>query len=249
MSARAATQGLRLLVDDARVEAAEWRRFKAAPTPDNRAVLFDRFERFARAIARGEATKVKRFGLELADCEQLAFEALLASIERYDPSRGIPFPGFARRRIRGAIQNALPKATEANAAFNARKRAERDRMASLKRQARSHGDNDPMEALRELVVGMALGFMLEDASQAEVEKVASDDPSAYDSAAWRQLSEELDSKLASLPDQERLVIDYHYRRGVRFVEIAALLGLSSGRISQIHAKALARLRKSLARFR
>jgi len=48
---------------------------------------------------------------------------------------------------------------------------------------------------------------------------------------------------------ERQVIEYHYLQGLLFADIATLLGLSRGRVSQIHSSALFRLRKSLAKFR
>ncbi len=249
MNRHAGSQGLRLLAIEERVEAAEWRNFQLAPASERRVVLFNRFRHFAQRLAKSEWHRVPNLGLAIEDCEQLAYEALLHSIERFDPTRGTPFTAFARRRIRGAIQNALPKATEANAAHQARKRAERDRLTSLKRSATQTDREDPIDTLRELVVGMALGFMLEDASDDRVQQVPSEAPSAYDSAAWGQITHELERKLASLPERERMILDYHYKQGVRFTDIAALLGLSKGRISQIHAQALNRLRVSLSKFR
>ena len=240
---------MRLLVDGQRAEAAEWRRLRESPSADARTALFTRYREVARRTALKEHRRIDGMGLELSDCSQVAYEALLESIERFDPERGVPFSAYARPRITGAIRNALTKATEARSSYSARKRAERDRIASLKRQTGSAADEDTMDILREIVVGMALGFMLEDNAEAEAERVPSDTPSAFDGAAWNQLAKALDNKLADLPDQERSVIEFHYKQGLKFADIASLLGLSRGRISQIHAKALARLRKSLAKFR
>ena len=243
------TEGLRLLVDEPRAEASEWRRLQATGAAKVRAELFARHRDFARKQARFEFNRIKDMGLDLTDCEQLAFEAVLQAIERFDPDLGTPFPAFARLRIRGAIRNALAKSTEARAAYSARQRAERDRLASLKRQAQTAGHDDPINTLRGLVVGMALGFILEDDAEREASQVPSDAPSAYDSAIWQQAIHAMEDRLAALPDRERQVLDYHYKQGLRFAEIATLLGLSRGRISQIHASALGRLRKSLAKFR
>ncbi len=249
MNRASTTKGLRLLVDEVRAEAAEWRRFCEEGSAEARMALFERHREMAKMVARSEFRRVKDMGLEATDCEQLAFEATLQSIERFDPDRGVPFPAFARPRIRGTIRNALGKATEARAVFNARKRAERDRLTSLKRRAGSRASADPLEVLRELIVGLALGFMLEDNAQAEAEQIPADSPSAYDEAAWNQASKALRAKLSELPDKERQILEYHYMQDLRFSEIAALLGLSRGRISQLHAQALARLRKSLGKFR
>ena len=158
------------------------------------------------------------------------------------------FEAFARPRIRGEIANALAKSTEARAAYSARRRLERDRIASLERSAVAEG-GESFAALRDIVVGLALGFMIEDGTSNEAADIASDTPSAYDNAAWNEALCALDTKLATLPDRERMVLDYHYKKGLRFSEIASLLDLSRGRISQIHSNALAQLRVSLAKFR
>jgi RNA polymerase sigma factor for flagellar operon FliA len=244
-----ATEGLRLLVDGQRAEAAEWRRFRAARSTEARAALFERYRSFAERAAKSEHRRIRDMGLDLDDCAHLAFEAVLSSIERFDPDRAIPFPAFARPRIRGAIHSALAKANEARAVYSARQRAERDRLASLKRHAVEAASDEPIETLRVIVVGMALGFMLDDSAQGEAMQVPSDAPSAYDSVVWAQTIGAMEAKLGTLPERERLVIEYHYRQGLRFAEIATLLGVSRGRISQIHSGALARLRKSLAKFR
>lgn len=240
---------MRLLIDGEREEAAEWRRLRSGGGHSAREALFKRYREFARRLALKEFGRISGMGLEATDCIHEAYEALLGAIERFDPDLGTPFTAYARPRILGAIRNALSKATEARASFNARRRAERDRMASLKRKARASSDEDQMEALREVVVGMALGFILEDNAEEEAQNVASEAPSAFDGVAWKQMVQALGEKLANLPDPEHSVMEYHYRQGLRFTEIASLLGLSRGRISQIHSKALARMRKSIAKFR
>lgn len=242
-------RGLQLLIDTQRAEAAYWRRHQTNPSARTRTDLFLHYHDFARRTALKEHQRISGKGLDLTDCLQIAYEAMISTIERYNPNRGVPFSAFARPRLVGAIRNALVKATEAQAAYAARNRAERDRMASLKSHASLSEGDDAMDTLRQLVVGMALGFMLEEGADEQLENVPCDTPSAFDSAAWNQFSKALNTKLSSLPQKERRVIELHYQQGLPFAQIATLLGLSRGRISQIHAQGLARLRKSLAKFR
>lgn len=240
--------GLDLLVDAERAEAAEWRRHIEMPNEESRVALFDRYRPLALKVSGAEWSKCRGLGLDRCDTDQLAYEALLQAIDRFDPRKGVPFPPFVRPRIRGAIRNALPKAREANAHYGAKKRLERDRLRSLK--VASEGvEADPLEKLRELIIGVALGFMLEDASDSSLEIAAAADPSAYERAVWNQLLAELDRRLTDLPPRERLILQYHYRQDVSFTEIAKLLGVSKGRISQIHAQAMKRLRSQLSKFR
>lgn len=242
--------GLQLVVDPGREEAAAWRRHIERPDEFTRIALFDRYRPFALKTAKNEWMRCRDLGLDRGDADQLAYEALLQSIDRFDPRRGAPFTAYARLRIRGAIRNALPKAREVNAIYGAQKRMERDRLKSLKAAAAAAPEPlDPIEALRELVVGVAIGFMLEETAEDALDDVESGDPSAYDSAVWNELLAELGERLEDLPAREKFILQYHYQQDVPFTEIAKLLGLSKGRISQLHAQAVQRLRKQLSKFR
>jgi RNA polymerase sigma factor for flagellar operon FliA len=64
----------------------------------------------------------------------------------------------------------------------------------------------------------------------------------YQSVALRQLRERLLKAIETLPAQERTVVRSHYLQEMPFDEIAAMLRLSKGRISQIHKQALLHLR-------
>jgi RNA polymerase sigma factor for flagellar operon FliA len=248
MTQSAVGLGLGLLVREERVEAAEWRNFIQDRSAEARISLFDRYVPLARAIARSEWNRMVSPGFELCDAEQLAHEALLAAIERYDPARCVPFASYARARLVGTIRNERKRTSEAAAVAGHKARAERDRVRSLKR-ASSASSTDIVAQLRELAAGIALGILLDTEATSEVNQVADSKPSPYDDAAWHQMLSDLKSRLARLPERERLVIDYHYAQGVQFKEIADLLGLSKGRVSQIHAMALQRLRQALQRYK
>ena len=175
--------------------------------------------------------------------EQFAYEGLLAAIDRFDPLRGIPFPAFARRRILGSIFDGASKMNEIDAQYSYRRRLEAERSRSL--TAATEKGDDPLHELAALASGLALGLIL-----AETNLVASEDgrdhrPGAYETLAWRELQARLALDVARLPEREAVIIRQHYENGVSFTRIAELLGLSKGRVSQLHAGALATLRKRL----
>jgi len=62
----------------------------------------------------------------------------------------------------------------------------------------------------------------------------------------RELRQRLVRAVDTLPPQERTVIRSHYLQEISFEEIAAKLGVTRGRVSQIHRQALLRLRDALA---
>jgi RNA polymerase sigma factor for flagellar operon FliA len=72
--------------------------------------------------------------------------------------------------------------------------------------------------------------------------------SGYQSLAWKQLRETLQQQVDALPEKEGRVLAYHYFNGMEFEQVARLMGLSKGRISQLHKAGLNRLREQVPRI-
>lgn len=244
---RISSQGLALLQQEDRVEAALWRRVRLEGDAQARGELFARYEPLARAIAASEFAKRRDLGSELAEVRQLACEGLLQAIGSFDATLGVPFPAYARRRIRGNVADGLAKADERSAQFRFHQRAERDRLRSLQERTQAASDN-PIGELGKLATLLAIGLMLEDPA-IDPDSVPARDPGAYETLAWSEMQQRLADLLTLLDDREQFVIVQHYRNDVPFTQIAEILGLSKGRISQIHKAALLRLRAELERFR
>ena len=247
MKRRALGAGLKLLVDECRVEAALWRAHLDAPSPTSRCALFMRYMAFGRRVAHDEWYRTGGHGLERDDFEQLANEGLLQAIDRFDATREARFEGYARHRIRGCILNALAKASEASSQFSYRKRVERERLRSLR--TKTDPSLPPLAQLADLAVMVALGELLGARAEIEPDQLASDAPTAFETLAWNQLCGEVDKRMAQLPQNEAFVLDQHYRHGLQFQQVAELLGVSKGRISQLHAQGLAKLRRYLSHQR
>jgi RNA polymerase sigma factor for flagellar operon FliA len=68
-------------------------------------------------------------------------------------------------------------------------------------------------------------------------------------AEKKEVKRLLGQAINRLPYQEKLVITLYYYEGLTLKEISKVLELSQGRISQLHTKAILRLRGSLSRKR
>lgn len=247
MTRTAASKGLALLVDEERAVAALWRNHLEAGSAKTRLALFRHYQNYARRLAADHARRMPNLGLDRGDFDQLSVEALLHSIDRFTPELGTRFESFTRLRIKGHIRNALIKASEASAQYSYRRRVERDRLRSLRDQDES-GAVKSIDGLAAMAAKIAIGLILEDEAKVEPDDLPASEPSAYDTLAWRQLCGELGRRLDHLPDKEAFVIEQHYRQGLQFQQIAILMGLSKGRISQLHAAGLERLRKQMSRI-
>jgi RNA polymerase sigma factor FliA len=238
--------GLDLLLVPPRVEASLWRRFRFERELRCREQLFTRYRGLARGLAVRQLRARPRHGVELNDMEQFAYAGLLAAIDRFDPLRGIPFGAFARRII-GCIADGASSMNEIDAQYSYRRRVENERARSLRTE--SPGAPDPLRALAELATGLAIGLMLEGTGTVEPADGADHRPNAYESLAWSELQALLAREVARLPEREAAIIRHHYENGVSFTHIAQLLGLSKGRVSQLHASALARLSARIGTMR
>ncbi len=243
MSDAPGSTGLRRIARPDRIEAAHWRKLRDRSGADSRQWLFEAHMPFARQLARREFARRARTTAERGDFEQWAFEALLQSLDRYDPVRGVGFRGFAKPRILGNIANHLPRMSESGDEYGFRLRTRRDRMRSIRA-----GGGDPIDALdtlAQLAVGLATGLILDSVSDGALDPLPDPAPSAYDTVAWNELAALVARQIDDLPERERAVLTQHYRNGVSFAHIAELLGVSRGRVSQLHGAGITRIRQRL----
>lgn len=239
--------GLALLVQPEREEASLWRRFSSTQEGRLRESLFDRYRRFARHLANRHARRQHFDADRVLDLEQLAYRGLLEAIDRFDPARGAPFIAFAKARIVGSIQDGLAQLDELGAQQRFQRRLERERMASLVSERGK--EKSALQELADIVAELALGLMLDAEERREPDGLAGIAHNGFDSLAWRETKSFLHIRVTELPEPEQTIIRQHYQNDLLFSQIATMLGLSKGRVSQLHKAALEKLRKSMRPIR
>lgn len=227
------------MLDLAPEEERLWRRYAERGDDQARNALVAHFSPFAERIAGRLYAGRHVVELEHEDFRQFALLGLIEAVERFDPAGGARFKTFAGYRIRGAVLDGVERLCERQQQINARRRLKAERVASL-----AEGDeagSDPFAELAEIAIGLAIGFILEDTGlfAPPVEKTLAD--SAYRARETDDLRRFLRTAVDCLSPQEQNVIRSHYFQSHAFDEIAAGLGVSKGRVSQIHRQALRRL--------
>lgn len=182
---------------------------------------------------------------------QMGALGLVEAAGRYDPSRGAQFSTFASWRITGAILNGLERSTELHQQSSARRRMIQERSESLAGAPEAVTVGEEAQTLEvvlgrlcEAAVGLAIGFML-DGSGMYSDGTECTRHDGYASLATGQLAHRLRHVVGGLPAVERTVIESHYFQQQPFQDIASRLKLSKGRISQLHRRAVERLRMAL----
>ncbi|MEQ1540690.1 MAG: sigma-70 family RNA polymerase sigma factor [Novosphingobium sp.] len=231
-----------MLVRPEREEAALWRRFQQTNDAFLREGLFERYRHFARSLARRHARRSGLGADVVEDLEQFGYRGLLEAIDRFDPLREASFLSFASARIAGSIADGMAQLDERGAQLRFGRRLERERLASLRRNSNARSAT---EELSDLVAELALGLILSVEDREASSGLAGRTDNGFDTLAWRETKAVLSRRVEALPEPERTVIRQHYLNDLLFSQIATMLGLSKGRISQLHKAALVRLRKSM----
>jgi RNA polymerase sigma factor for flagellar operon FliA len=185
--------------------------------------------------------------VEFGDYLHLAYVGLLEAMQRYRAGGEAQFATFATYRIRGTILNNIPRMTETGDRLSHIRRARRDRAASLL-ENEGKPEKPSVSSLVDVIVGLALSVQLDEIAETEpAEATPFNDP--YASQEYADLQRRLRDVLTQLPEREARLVDYHYFQHVGFDEIAEILGVTKGRVSQLHKRALERVRELMKQRR
>ncbi|MDR6411323.1 sigma-70 family RNA polymerase sigma factor [Paraburkholderia terricola] len=236
------------------IEDTLWATLTAERSAAAREAVFAHFLPYAHAVAAQLFAGRLRDDVEFRDFLQLACVGLLEAIDRYAPERGVAFQTFCTPRLKGSVLTGVARLSDGQEQIALRQRMRRERVASLEPEAEAGNRRarDTFQALGALAAGLAIGFMLEDTGLIE-EPFAKPAPygthdtygNAYQALAWRQTRGRLHAAVSRLPERNQKIIRYHYFHGLGFAQIADILGLTKGRISQLHRAALLELRTQI----
>ncbi|OLL30876.1 flagellar biosynthesis protein FliA [Burkholderia sp. SRS-W-2-2016] len=240
--------------DHSRAESAStvledqlWTTLQSERNPPAREAVFVHYLSYAKALAAQLYAGRVHDDVEFKDFLQLACVGLLEAIDRFEPERGVSFRTYCTPRLRGNVLTGIQRLSDAQEQIALRKRVRRERVASLEPSDRAGKQSDTFQLLASLAAGLAIGFMLDDTNIVEHENAAQSATAAnaYQTIAWRQTREKLHTAVARLPARDQKVIRYHYFHGLGFEQIADILGVTKGRVSQVHRAALLELRDLL----
>ena len=235
-------------------ERALWQRWRGDRDEQARQRLLDLHLPYARVVAASYYAKRFHDEIEFGDYLQLASLGLVEALGRFDPGFGVQFRTFAARRMHGAILDGIEQLTEKQQQIAARQRLAAQRRAAIKEAAQGGlsdaGKTAPRDAeqvlryVAEAGLAFALAWILEGTGMVDGGEKSETLP-FYRGVEIEQLRQRILELVNSLPAQEKTVIQTHYFQERAFEEIAESLRLTRGRISQIHRKALTRLRRAL----
>jgi RNA polymerase sigma factor for flagellar operon FliA len=203
--------------------------------------------------------------VEEADLISYGLIGLINAIERFELEREIKFETYAITRIKGAIIDELRALDWVPRSVRARAREIEKVHAKLEhRLHRTPTDEEmarelqmPVEEFQEILVKISNStvvaldelWAVSDSSGDAVSLLDTlhdpDAPDPQQMLAASELKDRLADAIAALPEREKLVIALYYYENLTLREIGEVLGVTESRISQLHTKAVLRLKSRL----
>ena len=241
-----------------------WHRYKANGDERARERLVVAYSPLVKYVAGRMASGLPAH-VEEADLISYGLVGLISAIKRFELAREIKFETYALPRIKGAIIDELrsldwvPRSVRARAREIERanvklegrfQRAPTDEeMASELEMTMDEFQEALLQISNSTIAALDELWSISDTSGDQVSLLDTlHDPDAPDPAQLMDASELKDriaDAIARLPEREKLVIALYYYENLTLREIGEVLGVTESRISQLHTKAVLRLRSRL----
>ena len=234
---------------------ALWKAYETEKTVEVRNRIAEHYLPLVRLVAGRIAISLPQH-VDREDLLSSGFFGLLDAIERYELTRGNKFETYAGVRVRGAMLDHLRAKDWIPVSVRQNIKRYEKAVAHLEGTlGRTATDQELAEELNlsieelhrlESQVSAATVIPLEEYLRTDAQASLEDGPVEH--AEWTEVKETLAAAIEKLPEKERTVVALYYYDEMTLKEIAAVLHLSEARISQLHTKAIFRMRGSLARM-
>jgi len=222
--------------------------------------LMTEYAPFVKRIAYHMISRLPS-NVQLEDMVQAGMIGLFDALKGYDISKGASFETYSRIRIQGAMIDEVRRCDWTPRSVYKKSRQLSEAIKTVeKEQGREATDSEVAENL-ELSMDEYYG-MVKDAAGCQLlsyEDMAlsggsNDEYKSGDfNGPYKHIQEEnfkcgLVDKISGLPEREKLVVSLYYNEEFNLREIGEILGITEGRVCQIHSQALLRLKARMSEW-
>jgi RNA polymerase sigma factor for flagellar operon FliA len=240
-----------------------WEEYSRRKTSDLYEKIIIEYAGLVKIVA-GRLSMYLGHNVEYDDLVGYGTFGLLDAIEKFDYSKGYKFETYASLRIRGAIIDSIRELDWVPRSLR-QKNKELERVYAELENDLGHSANDQEVAEK---LGVSLDELYKLLNEVNLSSLVSleefleqnyevgtnmagsckeDRPEGY--MEITELREILVDAIGKLPEKEKTVVSFYYFEDLTLKEISAIMKVSESRISQLHTKAILRLRGKLARHR
>ncbi len=202
--------------------------------------------------------------VETDDLFNVGVIGLIQAIERYDPAWDNKFMTYASFRIRGAVLSEL-RSRDYISRTNRRNVRELEK-TYLKLEQKKGRHVEDHEIVKEMGISFEQFYKIKqmsnvsiislekmgyssDKKRASLSKmlISNQDEDALNMTGIKEAKAAIAKTIEELPEKEKLVISLYYMDELTMKETGKVLGITESRVSQLHSKAITRLRAKLRR--
>ncbi len=239
-----------------------WNLYRKNPTPEGRAQLIEAYAQLVKLVA-GRLSMYLGYNVEYEDLVSYGIFGLIDAIDKFDSTKDVKFETYASLRIRGSILDQIRKMDWIPRTVRQRQRKIDDAIKQIEMETGKTASDEQIAEKLEIsdkeytdwqsqmkITGVvSLNEFLEQGTEpvmdargnsyfAEPEEVI----------AQSELKEMLTQALELLTEKEQKVITLYYYEDLTLKEISQILEVSESRVSQLHTKALAKMRVKMGKY-
>ncbi|WP_042374207.1 sigma-70 family RNA polymerase sigma factor [Neobacillus jeddahensis] len=240
-----------------------WKKYRENQDSHSQEYLVKQFAHLVEQMANRMSQSIPGRIIPKEDLIGLGYIGLMEAIQKFDYNKGYQFETYGLWRIKGAMLDGIRKLDwvprglrdKAKQLNNAYRQLEQSLMRSPSEAELSQFLDMPLEEVEQAMAALSVSTLVslnepvggndeEGKQQSRVDQIKDGQSVSQEQqmqmAEFRKL---IAASIDKMPEKEKLVISLLYYEGLTQVEIAEVLNLTKGRISQIHSQAILRLRR------
>lgn len=231
-----------------------WKKYKNENNVTAKKKLIENYVHLVKIVA-GRLYNYYGGNVEFDDLQGYGVFGLIDAVEKFEINRGIKFETYAQIRIRGAIIDSLRKIDWIPRSLRKKSKEIEQIVGKLENKLdREITVNDISKELDmserevESILAQISTFnviSLDELIYSKGDYYGRDEETPESVYQEQEIYDLLRETIDSLPENEKLVISMYYFDELNYKEIGQVLDLSESRISQIHSKAIIKLKKTL----
>lgn len=233
-----------------------WDTYKVSPTAERREQIILEYAPLVKIVA-GRLCMYLGNTVEYEDLCSYGIFGLIDAIDKYDLAKDVKFETYASLRIRGSILDQIRKMDWIPRTIRQRQRMIDDAIKEIEaKTGRAASDEEVASALNisedefikwQSQLNVTNVVSLNEFVEAGNEPVMEAEHNSHfiqpeDNVSKQELKQKLEEALAQLTDREKSVVLLYYYEDMTLKEISATLEVSESRVSQLHTKALQKMR-------
>ncbi len=239
-----------------------WEEYFANKTPQLREQIIIEYSQLVKLVA-GRLSMYLGYNVEYEDLVSYGIFGLIDAIDKFDFAKNVKFETYASLRIRGAILDQIRKMDWIPRSVRQKQKKIDAAYAKIENERGKIATDEELAGELEMSVDelytwqgqtkaanlVSLDEFVEQGSEMKMDAVANSHFEEPEKVLEKEeLTKMLTEAMELLTEKEKKVVLLYYYEDMTLKEISAVLEVSESRISQLHTKALVKLRKNMGEY-